>query len=106
MSTATYPITGNWYCHLDKGQRFFVVVVNEDTRTVEIQHFDGNVDEFDFATWCQLDIEPCEAPENWSGPFDIDHSDDLGTEITDTQPSDWDAPLNEFESKKQNSSEE
>lgn len=106
MITEANPIEGNWYCHLDKGQRFFVVAVDKDTRTVEIQHFDGDVEELDFSTWYQMDLEVCEEPDSWSGPFDIDNPDDLGTEITDTRPSDWNSSLGEFESKKKNSSEE
>ena len=97
MTTESDPIIDNWYCHLDKGQRFQVVGIDEETQTVEVQHFDGTVDEYELETWYQLNIEPCEAPENWSGPLDIGNLDDLGTEITDTSPSDWDEPLNEFE---------
>ena len=106
MPTEADPIIGTWYCHLDKGQRFFVVAVDERARTVEVQHFDGDVEEFDLSTWYQLDIEVCEAPENWSGPLDIDNVDDLGTEITDTRASDWNEPLGEFGSKEDNQSEE
>jgi len=106
MPTEADPIIGTWYCHLDKGQRFFVVAVDERARTVEVQHFDGDVEEFDLSAWYQLDIKVCEAPENWSGPLDIDNVDDLGTEITDTRASDWNEPLSEFGSKKDNQSEE
>lgn len=97
MTTEYNPIIGNWYCHLDKGQRFRVVAMDEESQTVEVQSFDGNVDEHELESWYQLNIEPCEAPENWSGPLDIGNVDDLGTEITDTNRSDWDEPLNEFE---------
>ena len=97
MAIESDPIIGNWYCHLDKGQRFRVVAMDEESQTVEVQYFDGNVDEHELEIWYQLNIEPCEAPENWSGPLDIGNVDDLGTEITDTSRSDWDEPLNEFE---------
>ena len=106
MTAEVDPVAGNWYCHLDKGQCFFVVAVDEASRTVEVQHFDGNVDEYDLETWYQMDIDVCEAPENWSGPLDIDVVDDLGTEITDTRVSDWKSPLNEFRSKFDNSDED
>lgn len=106
MPTEADPIVGNWYFHLNKGQRFFVVAVDESARTVEVQNFDGDVEEIDWDTWHELDIEVCEAPENWSGPFDIGNVDDLGTAVTDTRPSDWDEPLSEFETKERNSTEE
>lgn len=105
MPTKADPIIGTWYCHLNKGQRFFVVAVDERARTVDIQHFDGDLEEFDLTAWYQLDIEVCEAPENWSGPYDVDNVDDLGTEITDTRASDWNEPLSEFESKEDDQSE-
>ncbi|WP_136807181.1 DUF6763 family protein [Desulfosediminicola flagellatus] len=106
MDTKADPIIDNWYCHLDKGQRFFVVAIDEDTQTIEVQHFDGNIEEFDLATWYKLDIDRCEPPENWSGALDIDDVDDFGTEITDTKPADWDAPFNEFETWKDKPPEE
>ena len=97
MATESDPIIDNWYYHLDKGQRFRVVAMDEESQTVEVQYFDGNVDEYELEIWYQLNIEPCEAPENWSGPLDIGNVDDLGTEITDTSRSDWNEPLDEFE---------
>lgn len=95
MQTKTDPLVENWYSHLDKGQRFKVVAFDEDNSLVEIQHFDGDLEEFDLDTWYQLDIEPCEAPENWSGAIDVGEKDDLGTSVTDTPTKDWNAPLEE-----------
>lgn len=92
-----YP--GERLRHLDKGQRFRVAAVDEIGKTVEVQHFDGDLEEFDLDTWYQLDIGSCEAPMNWSGPLDIGNKDDYGTEITDTRSEDWDEPLNEFQPK-------
>ncbi|MCK4791938.1 MAG: hypothetical protein KAV87_49860, partial [Desulfobacteraceae bacterium] len=56
---------------------------------------DGDLEEVDLDTWYQLDIEPCEAPENWSGAIDVGEKDDLGTSVTDTPTKDWNAPLEE-----------
>lgn len=99
MPTEADPIIGNWYCHFDKGQRFFVVAIDEGAKTVEVQHFDGNLEEFDIADWYELDIDTCEAPENWSGPLDVGNIEDLGNSVTDTRASDWDDPLDEFETR-------
>lgn len=95
MSTEADPIVGNWYEHLDKGQPFCVVALNEDDGTVEIQEFDGTMEEIDLDTWYTLDVEPAEEPENWSGSMDIAEVDDLGTEITETSVDDWKEPLRE-----------
>lgn len=98
MNSEADPIVGNWYQHLDKGQAFQVVYVDEEADLVEIQHFDGDVEGMDFDTWYRLDIEPIEAPENWSGPLDVSELDDLtGTEVSDTPPEDWAEPLEEIE---------
>jgi hypothetical protein len=91
------PIVGNWYQHLDKGQAFQVVAVDEDAGTVELQHFDGDVEEIDLDAWYRLPVELIEEPENWSGPFDVGEMDDLtGTEVTDTAVAEWTEPLEEI----------
>lgn len=96
MPTDADPIQFNWYSHTDKGQRFRVVAFDEEDGLVELQYFDGQVEEIDINTWYQMEVEPCEAPENWSGAMDIGEKDDLGTEITDTENSDWIEPLQEL----------
>jgi len=92
------PIPDQWYTHLDKGQRFYVTAFDEPNSTVEIQHFDGDIEEFSLEEWRELDIELSEAPENWAGALDISEQDDLGTEITDTSLDDWREPEKEFHS--------
>ncbi|WJW76415.1 hypothetical protein QVG61_04785 [Thiohalobacter sp. IOR34] len=98
MATDADPILRNWYQYPAKGQKFRVVAIDEDAGVVEIQHFDGDLEELGLDTWYELDIEPVEAPENWSGPFDVVEVDDLGESITDTQPEDWSESLQEFKS--------
>jgi len=99
MPTEADPIAGNWYCHLDKGQRFRVVALDEPARTIEIQDFDGAVTEYDFDTWYRMDLEPCAAPESWAGAEDVGNIDDYGADITDTKPADWTEPEDDFEPK-------
>jgi hypothetical protein len=97
MPTEIDPIVGNWYCHLDKGQRFQVVAVNESRQLVEMQDFDGTLSESDFDSWYEMDLEVCAEPENWVGSQDIGEADDYGTEITDTEDSDWTEPADDFQ---------
>jgi len=92
------PLLDQWYTHLDKGQRFYVTAIDESNDTVEIQHFDGDIEEYSLEEWRELDIELSEEPENWAGALDIAEQDDFGTEITDTTPEDWDSPQQEFHS--------
>jgi hypothetical protein len=86
------PIVDQWYFHEDKGQRFFVTAVNGEEETIEVQHFDGDIEEFSMEEWHELDIELSEEPENWSGPLDISEQDDYGTEVSDTTADDWNEP--------------
>ena len=68
------PEVGNWYRRVN-GNLFEVVAVDEDERTVEMQHFDGTIEELDFEAWRDVELEPAEAPEDWSGSVDVDLED-------------------------------
>lgn len=106
MNSEADPIVGNWYRHLDKGQPFVVVAVDDEAGLVEIQHFDGDLEEIELEAWYRLPIEPIEEPENWSGPLDVAELDDLGgTEVTDTRPEDWSEPLEEVVKQEERPSE-
>ena len=88
MPTMADPIVGMWYKHFDKGEEFEVVAVDEDARTVEIQYYDGNLDELDFSTWYQLPIEPIEPPEDPTAPLDRGEPEDLDYSET-SLPASW-----------------
>jgi hypothetical protein len=78
MSNRLEPIIGHWYNHLDKGDLFQVVAIDRDSATIEIQEFDGGLDEFEFDEWRQMYVEEVAAPEDWTGPVDEVEKDDLG----------------------------
>jgi hypothetical protein len=90
------PQIDQWYAHLDKGQRFYVTAIDNESNAVEVQHFDGDVEEFSLDEWRDLEIELSVEPENWSGALDIAEQDDLGTGVTDTEPDDWAEPGEDF----------
>lgn len=90
------PQIDEWYAYLDKGQRFYVIAIDDEENTVEIQHFDGDIEELSLDEWRNLNIELSVEPENWTGALDIDEKDDLGTEITDTGPEDWAEPGEDY----------
>jgi hypothetical protein len=96
MTTEAEPIIEEWYRHLDKGQRFVVVAIDEEAETIEIQDFDGTLEEIDFDTWYEMELEPCAAPESWAGAVDVGNADDYGTEVTDTRGHDWNSPGDEL----------
>ncbi|MDG4554263.1 MAG: hypothetical protein P9E24_08445 [Candidatus Competibacter sp.] len=72
------PIIGNWYRNEETGNDFEVVALDEDAQVVEIQYFDGELEELDLDAWYELPLEIIEAPEDWSGPYDEIQPDDLG----------------------------
>ena len=74
------PIEGNWYHDIGKEQNFMVVVVSETGSTVDIQYFDGNIEELEMEEWEEMDLEEIEPPEDWTGPLDKLEPDDLGYE--------------------------
>ena len=80
MIDELYPVEGNWYHHLEKGFDFMVVDVNEAQCTVNIQYFDGNIEELEMEEWEEMDLEEIEPPEDWTGPLDDLEVDDRGYE--------------------------
>mgnify|MGYP006909092440 CR=1 FL=1 len=77
MPTTYEPRVGDWYKKLG-GDSFEVVAVDKDDETVEIQYCGGEVEELEHETWYELDLEPMDPPEDWSGPFDDLEADDFG----------------------------
>ncbi len=96
MANELDPLVDQWYQHTDKGQQFYVTAIDEKNDSIEVQHFDGDIEEFSSAEWRNLDIDLSEEPDNWSGGIDIGNLEDLGTEITDTSVADWEEPLQEI----------
>ncbi len=68
------PETGSWFRGPD-GRTFEVVAVDEKDQTIELQHFDGTLEEMDAEAWLELAAEPVDAPEDWSGSLDMDSED-------------------------------
>ncbi len=87
---------GQWYLRWDKGEIFQVTGYDEDSRTIEIQTFDGDLDEIDAETWAELPLGLAEPPEDWTGPVDDVERDDLGYSETDMTAADWAQPLEPF----------
>ncbi|MDN5937760.1 MAG: hypothetical protein L0H83_03780 [Salinisphaera sp.] len=75
---------GDWYATPGKSECFEVVAVDDDSRTVEVQYFDGTLEEIEFESWPQYEAEIAEAPKDWSGAFDGDDIEDQGLEMNGT----------------------
>lgn len=86
-------LAGQWYMRGDKGEIFQVIGYDEDSRTVEIQTFDGDLDEIELEAWNTLPLALAEPPEDWTGPVDDIERDDLGYTETEMTGEDWASPL-------------
>ncbi|MBT8098296.1 MAG: hypothetical protein KJO82_01030 [Gammaproteobacteria bacterium] len=73
-----FPVIGQWF-RRPNGTLFEVVAIDESDGTIEIQQFDGTIDEIDFEAWHELLLVEVDPPEDWSGSVDMDPEDYLGT---------------------------
>src|SRR6201984_2848455 len=75
------PAIGGWY-RLNGVSLFEVVALDDNDGTIEIQYFDGTVEEMDIedwdAQWEDGALESAQAPEDWTGSVDVEGSDDEG----------------------------
>jgi hypothetical protein len=72
------PIVGDWYS--SHGERFEVVAVDEDERTIEVQYADGTLAEIDIDDWALRSkagaLSISEQPEDLSGAIDLEGEED------------------------------
>jgi len=86
-----YPVIGHWF-RRPNGTLFEVVAIDEDDATVEIQQFDGTIDEVDIDRWPELLLMEVSAPEDWSGSVDMDPEDYVGRKDSE-MPNGYHDPL-------------
>ena len=80
-----YPVIGQWFSR-PNGTLFEVVALDEEGGTVELQQFDGTIDEVDLETWPELLLVEVSAPEDWSGSVDMDPEDFIGRNNEEMPP--------------------
>ena len=80
-----FPVIGKWF-RRRSGVLFEVVAVDEDDGTIEIQFFDGTIDEVDLEAWPGLLPIEVNAPEDWSGSVDMDPEDYVGRSASEMPP--------------------
>jgi hypothetical protein len=87
------PIVGQWY--QDMLQRVFEVVALDDD-TVEIQYYDGDVEELDMETWHLLNVTVIAEPGNAAAPYDDLELDEFGGDLEERLNEDWHQMLDKF----------
>ena len=79
------PGIGKWFRRAN-GTTFEVVAVDESAGTIEIQQFDGTVDEIDVESWFEWLTIEVSAPEDWSGSVDMDPEDFVSSNNDELPP--------------------
>ncbi len=77
--TVQQPGIGDWY-RLHDSELFEVVAIDDTAGTVEVQFFDGTLEEFELNDWhtqCASGaIRDAEPPEDWHGSVDVEPEDE------------------------------
>ena len=68
------PHVGGWF-RKPSGRLVQVVALDGRDGTVELQHFDGTVEEVDLDQWGRAVMMTAAAPEDWSGSVDVSRED-------------------------------
>ena len=87
MTTKYEPRIGDWYKN-PQGAQFEVVAFDEPSGNIEIQYYDGAVEELDMDSWAELNIDAIEPPEDWSGSLDIER-EDYGVDLEESRHDEW-----------------
>ena len=95
MANEYTPRIGDWYQSVGSDD-FEIVAIDEEEATLEIQYFDGSVEEIDFDSWYEMEIQPIEPPEDWSGSMDVER-EDYGVDLELNAPNDRINPLDDLE---------
>lgn len=66
---------GHWYRIDFSPDPVEVVSLDDDEQVVEFQHFDGEIEALELSDWQSLTPVEVDAPEDWSGPFEMDRQD-------------------------------
>ena len=90
------PEVGQWYRN-DAGALFEVVATDKEEGIVEIQYFDGAIEELDMDSWFAQMVQPEAEPEDWSGPFDDLVADDFGDTEQVRHPEDRVNPIEKLD---------
>ena len=84
------PAAGKWFRDLEEDESFLVLSIDEDAEVIEIQHVDGDIEELDLDTWAELDLEPTEQPEGWTGSKASEDDVEEDEEWDEDDDDDWD----------------
>jgi hypothetical protein len=70
---------GNWYKTVD-GDKMEIVAFDPEEEVLEVQFYDGTIEEYDLEDWQELEAKPIAPPEDWAGSYDLS-KDDYGVDL-------------------------
>src|ERR1700736_5400210 len=92
------PVIGTWYWDLEHASRFAIVATdNGGDEGIEIQYFEGEVEEIDMETWYMMRVVSIAAPSDWTGPFELEGEDSNNSKDETQHPSNWTGLINLIE---------
>lgn len=86
------PRIGEWYKD-EKGVSFEVITVDDEEQLIQVQYFDGSVEDLDFDIWNKSGFISRAPPEEWSIAGDGLELDYLGNSGERLQQAVWSGPL-------------
>ncbi|MGK0441913.1 MAG: hypothetical protein ACJA0N_001719 [Pseudohongiellaceae bacterium] len=87
---------GHWYKELQGGCIFEVVAVDDASQTIETQHIDGELNEYDLDNWQEMHLVEVEEPEDWRNVYELSQEDSLDPDAA-IHPEQWTNPINSIE---------
>ncbi len=70
---------GTWF-KTNEGENLKIVAYDADEGCIEVQFYDGTIEEYDFEDWVALEARSIAPPEDWAGSYDIS-KDDYGVDL-------------------------
>ncbi len=73
------------------------MAVNDDDGSIELQHFDGTIEEIDPDDWLGIYAEQILPPEDWTGSVDINREDFPDRRANRSHILDWQVAIDAFD---------
>jgi hypothetical protein len=70
---------GDWFKTVE-GDKLEIVAYDQEEGVVEVQFYDGTIEEYDLDDWGELETKPIAPPEDWAGSYDLS-KDDYGVDL-------------------------
>lgn len=92
--TTLLPKVGQWYRDTEQGVVFEIVAIDHDF--IEVQHEDGDIEEYDADAWQELVLQKVDAPDDWRNGLGLSQEDrQMDDDVV--RPDSWNSSLEGIE---------